>query len=107
MPKDLKPGYYFLVASHDEQFSGCNNVVCFTEVWVSKLAVVLRQQNPTARFGGFVLDAASGEPIEGADVQVYAWDWNGHSVAGEKVRTDRNGLFSVAGHRQLTTICST
>ena len=97
MPKDLKPGYYFLLASHDEQFSGANNVVSFTEVWVSKLAVVLRQQNPNTRFGGFVLDAASGEPVAGADVQVYAWNWNGQFVAGEKVRTDRNGLFSAQG----------
>ena len=57
----------------------------------------LRQNGPNGRFGGFVLDAASGEPIEGADVQVYAWDWNNQFRQGEKVRTDRNGLFSVAG----------
>ena len=44
---------------------------------MSKLALVVRQQNTDGRFGGFVLDAASGEPIEGADVQVYAWNWNG------------------------------
>ena len=74
-----------------------NNVVSFTEVWVSKLAVVLRQQNPNTRFGGFVLDAASGEPIEGADVQVYAWNWNNQFLMGEQVRTDRNGLFSAQG----------
>ena len=30
------------------------------------------------RLDGFVLDAASGEPIEGADVQVWPGDWNGH-----------------------------
>ncbi len=97
VPKDLNPGYYFLVASHDSEFSESNNVVSCTEVWVSKLAVVLRQHNPSTHFGGFVLDAASGEPIAGADVQVYAWDWNGHWVAGEKARTNDNGLFSVAG----------
>ena len=97
VPKDLKPGYYFLLSSHDAQFSGGNNVVWFTEVWISKLAVVLRQQNPSTRFGGFVVDAASGEPIAGADVQVYAWNWNNQFLMGEKVRTDRNGLFSAQG----------
>ena len=97
VPKDLKPGYYFLLSSQDAQFSGGSNVISFTEVWVSKLAIVLRQQNPNTRFGGFVLDAASGEPIAGADVQVYAWNWNNQFLMGEKVRTDRNGLFSAQG----------
>ncbi len=97
VPKDLKPGYYFLLSSHDAGFSGANNVVSFTEIWVSKLALVLRQQNPNTRFGGFVLDAATGEPIAAADVQVYAWNWNNQFLLGEKVRTDRNGLFSAQG----------
>ena len=42
-----------------------------------------------------MLDAASGEPIEGAEVQVYAWNWNGHFTTGAKAQTDRNGQFSV------------
>ena len=96
-PKDVKPGFYYLLASHDPSFSASNNVVSYTDVWVSKLALVVRQQNNDGRFGGFVLDAASGEPIEGAEVQVYAWDWNGTVTTGAKAKTDRNGLFSVAG----------
>jgi hypothetical protein len=97
VPKDLKPGYYLLLSSHDSQFGASNNVVSFTEIWVSKLALVLRQHNPSTRFGGFVLDAASGEPIAGAEVQVYAWNWNNQFLLGEKVRTDGNGLFTVQG----------
>jgi hypothetical protein len=97
-PKNLKPGFYFLISSHDAGFSAGNNIVSYTEVWVSTLALVVRQENMDGRFGGFVLDAASGEPIEGADVQVYAWNWNGGAVTtGAKARTDRNGLFTVAG----------
>ena len=96
-PKDLKPGCYYLLTSHDANFGGTNNVVSYTEIWVSKLAVVLRQQARDGRMGGFVLDADSGEPIDGAEVQVYAWDWNGHAITGEKVRTNRDGLFSAAG----------
>ncbi len=96
-PKDLKPGFYNLLASYDPGFGASNNVVSYTDVWVSKLALVVRQQVNDARFGGFVLDAASGEPIEGADVQGYAWDSNGAVTTGAKVRTDRNGQFSVDG----------
>ncbi len=46
-----------------------------------------------------MLDAASGEPIAGAEVQGYAWDWNrnGAVTTGAKAKTDRNGLFSVEG----------
>ncbi len=97
-PKGLKPGFYYLLASYDPTFSAGNNIVSYTEVWVSKLALVIRQQNMDGRFGGFVLDAASGEPIEGADVQVYAWNWNGGAVTtGPKTRSDRNGQFAVGG----------
>ena len=44
-----------------------------------------------------MLDAASGEPIAGAEVQGYAWDWNGDVTTGAKAKTDRNGLFSAEG----------
>ena len=64
---------------------------------MSKLALVVRQQNNDAHFGGFVLDAASGEPIAGAEVQGYAWDWNGGCHHRRKAKTDRNGLFSAEG----------
>ncbi|MGA2253985.1 MAG: MG2 domain-containing protein, partial [Thermoguttaceae bacterium] len=103
-PKDLKPGFYYLLASYDPAFGAANNVVSYTDVWASKLALIVRQQNFDGHFGGFVLDAASGEPIEGAAVQVYAWDWNGHFTTGAKAKTDGNGLFSVegvSGHNNL------
>ena len=96
-PKDLKPGFYYLLASYDPGFGASNNVVSYTDVWVSKLALIVRQQANDGHFGGFVLDAASGEPIEGAAVQDYAWDWNGAVTTGGKARTDRNGQFSVDG----------
>ena len=95
-PKDLPPGYYFLLASYDPRFSAVNNVVSYTEVWVSKLALVVRQDSIYG-FEGFVLDAASGEPIEAAEVQEFAWNWNGRVVDSARSKTDRNGHFSVAG----------
>ena len=85
-PKDVKPGFYYLLASYDPAFGAANNVVSFNEIWASKLALVVRQQNTDGHLSGLVLDAASGEPIEGADVQAYAWDWNGAVTTGARSR---------------------
>jgi len=96
-PKEMKPGFYYLLASYDPGFGAASNVVSYTDVWVSKLALIVRQQNTDGHIAGFVIDAESGEPIEGAEVQDIAWNWNGAVNAGEKVRTDRNGQFAVSG----------
>ena len=96
-PKDLKPGFYFLLASHDPDFGSRDNVVSIVDVWVSSLALVMRSQWGEARLEGFVLDADSGEPLEGALIQTWARDYNsGNLLPGVQARTDRNGLFSVA-----------
>jgi hypothetical protein len=41
-PKDLKPGFYFILASHDSKFREVNNRVYAVPVWVSELALVIR-----------------------------------------------------------------
>ena len=94
-PKDLKPGFYFIIASGNPQFSAQNNQVSFADVWVSNLAIVMRTRWGQDLIGGFVLDAISGEPIADADVQVWCrTNWNSFA-AGPKAKTDQNGLFSL------------
>ena len=101
VPQGLKPGFYFLLASGDPGFGEQNNQVTFADFWVSSLAVVMRSRPAQERVEGFVLDAVSGEPLAGADVQ--AWcrvNWNSFS-AGPTGKTDANGLFSIpVGARQ-------
>ena len=92
-PTMLKPGFYFIVASHDPQFTETNNVVSMTDVWVSRLALVTRTFN--GNLEGFVLDADSGEPIQGAEVDVWHLDNQGTRVADPKLTTDGNGFFSM------------
>jgi uncharacterized protein YfaS (alpha-2-macroglobulin family) len=100
-PQGLKPGFYFLLSSGDPGFGPQNNQVNFTDVWVSSLAVVMRSRPGDGLIEGFVLDAISGEPLAGADVQ--AWcrvNWNSFA-AGPQAKTDANGLFSLqAGGNQ-------
>ena len=63
-PDSLKPGFYFIAASHDPKFGEADNVVSLADVWVSGLALVTRTRD--GRIEGFVLKADSGEPVNGA-----------------------------------------
>ena len=92
-PTTLKPGFYFIAASHDPQFGEKDNIVSMTDVWVSDLALVLRTRD--GRIEGFVLEAGSGEPVPGARVDVWHLDNNGNRIADPQQTTDENGFFSL------------
>ena len=104
-PKDLKPGFYFLIASHDPDFGSKDNVVSIVDVWVSNLALVVRSRWGETAIDGFVLNAASGEPIEGAQIQTWTRDnSNNRLVPGPQCRTNRDGLFSFTADSQHYTV---
>ncbi len=92
----MKPGFYFLVASHDAGFGEQNNLVSFTDFWVSDLALVVRTRSGETKVEGFVLNAISGEPLAGAEVQAWYHTRNNVRQAGPTAKTDPNGLFSLA-----------
>ncbi len=92
-PPTLKPGFYFIFASHDPSFGEKTNQVSMAPVWVSKLALVLRTRSGS--FEGFVLEAGSGEPIAGAEVNAWYLDPNGTRIASAPLATDTNGFFSL------------
>lgn len=96
-PADLAPGPYFLIASHDAEFADRDNQVSFTEVWESDLALVIRSHQGRGLIDGFVLDAASGQPIAGAVVQ--AWDDSPRQRLRELAEqtTDAQGRFEFRG----------
>jgi len=95
-PKGLKPGFYFLIASHDRGFGEKNNFVTFTDFWVSDLALVTRTRNGEGITEGFVLNAITGEPIAGAQVRTWYRMRNNVRTAGPTAKTDKNGLFSLS-----------
>ena len=92
-PDSLKPGFYFIAASHDPKFGEADNVVSLADVWVSGLALVTRTRN--GRIEGFVLQADSGEPVNGAEVSVWHLDNQGNRIADPALTTDENGAFSL------------
>jgi tetratricopeptide (TPR) repeat protein len=65
-PTSLKPGFYFIVASHEPTFRELGGQVGFTTVWVSDLALVTRTRADGLPQGGLVLKANTGEPVAGA-----------------------------------------
>ena len=92
-PADLKAGFYFIFASPDPGFGGHENEVSLATVWVSELALVLRTR--AGWFEGFVMEAASGEPIAGASVDAWYLDQQGNRVPSTPMATDTNGFFSL------------
>lgn len=91
-PATLKPGFYFIVASHQADFSEKGNLLHFCDVWVSELAMVLRPRHGIIE--GFILEAGSGEPIQNAVISAWYLGQNGTRIAEPNRRTDANGLFS-------------
>jgi hypothetical protein len=99
--KQLKPGFYYLISSPDPGFGENNNQVKCVDFWVSTLALVVRTRSGQDLVEGFVLEAASGEPIEAADVQIWTRDNRSNTFsAGETAKTDKNGLFSLRAGSQ-------
>lgn len=97
-PSTLKPGFYFLIASHNADFSAADNQLSMTDIWVSDLALVLR--NRGSQIEGFVLDAAAGTPVSEAQIQGWSLDNQGNRVPVPSTRTDSNGFFSLSGPSQ-------
>jgi uncharacterized protein YfaS (alpha-2-macroglobulin family) len=97
-PKGLKPGFYFIVASPAANFGDAGNVVSTADIWVSDLAMVMRNEWGKGRVEGFVLKAKSGEPIANAVIKTWVRNNQGGGFfAGPETKTDQNGLFTVNG----------
>lgn len=117
-PANLKPGFYYLVASLDPGFGAENNQVTYTDFWVADLAIVTRSGGGP-RVEGLVTTATGGEPVAGAKVRVWykPQDFsalggpppkkNGQWSEGEGGTTDRNGVYSLParpGHSWLVVV---
>ena len=99
VPEDIKPGFYFLISSHEPEFTDENKRVDFTGVWRSDLALVMRLRNGSGMVEGFVLNAISGEPVAEARIQVWIRGNNRIRTAGPVLATNENGLFEMRGQR--------
>ncbi len=97
---DAASGCYILIASAKADFSESRNQIAACEVWVSDLAVVMRNTSGTLQLDGQVVNAISGMPVSGANVSVTAWQRDGRNSREVRLpgtRTNADGMFSVNG----------
>jgi uncharacterized protein YfaS (alpha-2-macroglobulin family) len=94
-PTSLKPGFYFILASHDGSFGGGVDQVSLATVWVSDLALVLQSRYDGRPQSGFVLQATSGAPVSGATVRQWQRNREGWFTPIDPVETDENGRFQL------------
>ncbi len=94
-PETLKPGFYFIIASHDETFGSERDHVSLVSVWVSELALVTQQRSDGQPQRGLVVRAASGEPVSDAVVRLWRRDREGWFKPAGSTRTDRDGRFEI------------
>ncbi len=96
VPEDLGPGSYYLISSHREDFAQDDNQISFCEVWVSSLALIQRNRYDQT-VEGMVLDALSGKPIAGAQVELWVVEQRQRRekfTLKETLVTDQNGIYS-------------
>jgi len=93
-PEKLPKGPYYIVASHKEDFGSTDNVVAFSEMWVSDLALVTRNRHNDGVVGGQLFQALTGAPVPGAKVRAWrrSQQNNRFTPLGE-TKTDKDGLF--------------
>jgi uncharacterized protein YfaS (alpha-2-macroglobulin family) len=89
----LKPGYYYLIASHNPTFEEEQNVISIAMICVSDLALVKRTRGSAIE--GFVTEALSGEPLDQAEVAVWRIDDRGNTRPEQPLKTDRDGFFAL------------
>jgi tetratricopeptide (TPR) repeat protein len=99
-PADLKPGFYYLVVSHAENFGEENNSVSYAGFWVSNLAIVTRFEHGKGEMAGIVTDNRSGEPIAGAKVELWSLKSLNGWQPGKTATTDASGLYHIAANSE-------
>jgi uncharacterized protein YfaS (alpha-2-macroglobulin family) len=91
----LEPGFYRLLASADRGFSREKNKIEAGSFWVSAWGLVLG--GPGAAIEGFVVRNQGGDPVPGATVAIYEWDYDKSVFIKEaENRTDDLGAFSLS-----------
>ncbi len=106
VPTDLKPGSYYLFSSSEPSFAAAEQYRQVAEVWVSRLALVMRSDQTSGIVAGMVTDAISGQPIAGAKVR--AWSLVHHPRLARTplptVTTDASGMFNLASQSQIDVL---
>ncbi len=75
----LTRGFYILLASTSPQFSIKDQVVAYTDMWVSNIAAYTKRDRNETRF--FVMERCNGKPLENAKVSLFRQSYD-YQVGG-------------------------
>ena len=97
----MKSGCYLLLCSSNESFEqkrdGNYQSISVAEVWISQLAAIFRRGVSNDKTEVQVVNAVSGQPVAGAQVDKVGWKWDGRNSRNtdrQSVITDANGIVS-------------
>ncbi len=100
VPQGLPCGHYVLYAAANEKFGADKQPLFAQYVTVTTLALAMKTGN--GKFGGTVYKAESGEPVEGAKVELWWYPQKGgrFQTLRETYVTDKNGEFKAEVDRK-------
>ena len=100
VPQGLPCGHYVLFAAANEKFGADKQPLLAQYITVTTLALAMKTGN--GKFGGTVYKAESGEPVEGAKVELWWYPEKGgrFKALRETYVTDKNGEFNAEVDRK-------
>ncbi|MFZ2054828.1 MAG: alpha-2-macroglobulin family protein [Candidatus Aminicenantales bacterium] len=99
IPIDIAPGLYLVAASARRDFARQKNHIQALPIILTDI-VLLKRDDARGGAEALVLAGKTGEPVAGAEVDLYAFDWKkGHTLIETRV-TDREGLVRFAHRTQ-------
>ena len=94
-PKDLKPGFYYFLASPDPKFTDQNNVVSCNSFWVSTLSIVMRTDQGAGNVGRLRARRQLRRTAGRCEDSKASFARNNNAVSdGPTTKTDKNGTFA-------------
>ncbi|MCW1916440.1 MG2 domain-containing protein [Luteolibacter sp. GHJ8] len=98
-PADLAPGYYVLRASAREDFAEGDNVLASAGIHVTPLAVLVRSMEGQGLEGN-VVDAVTGAPQDGVEIEVLTIDPENQNNRDPQLKrfgakSDKDGYFKI------------
>lgn len=104
--KGLPQGYYIMLVSAKEDFSGVNNVLVYNGFWSTKYAVYSTHTG-NKNYTYFVADMQNNKPLKGAKVVFTYYDFREEKKENRDKTyiegiTDENGAFSFKAEKSIS-----
>lgn len=105
---ESEPGHYLVLVSPRKDFRPDSNAIAYATYTATELSVLTKDIGRNAK-GYTVLHRSSGQPIKGAQIQIYEryYDYSGRSYKfkkAEKLTTDAEGQAELKASKQYRSV---